>query len=139
MILKVTAKYVIEQDTGLVVDEASNNLPTKSVMLCKMTPFIITEEGDIDHFKDGKMETVYQVDNQSLEFFEGQVRELQVEKNQGFITSDLWALMGSRHKTRRRQVTGIQPMPVTSGSATPVTTLDSQATTTSPTQLRQPR
>ena len=75
------------------------------------------------------METVYQVGGQCFEFFEGQVRELQVEKSQGFITSIFWALTGSRHETRRRQVRGIPPTPVTSGSATPLTTLDTQATT----------
>ena len=99
-----------------------------------ITPFIITE-GDINYFMSGKMETIYQADNQYFVFFEGQVRELQVERSKGFITSVSWAFMGSRHKTRRRQVTGIPPMPVTSGLATPVTALNAQATTASPTQV----
>ena len=43
--------------------------------------------------------------------------------------------MGSRHKTRRRQVTSIPPMPVTLGSATPVTVLDIQFTMTLQTQV----
>ena len=81
------------------------------------------------------METVYQVDDQCFEFFEGQVREWQVERNQGFITSVFQTLIGSRHKTRRRQVTGIPPTPVTSGSATPVTAPDAQATMVLPTQV----
>ena len=53
MDLKVAAKCIFEQDTGLVVDEAGNKLTAKSVMLCKMTPSIITEEGDIDYFTGG--------------------------------------------------------------------------------------
>ena len=76
MYLKVAAKCVVKQDTGLVVDEVGNKLPAKSVMFCKMTPFIITEEGDIDYFMGGKMETVYQADDQYFEFFKEQVREL---------------------------------------------------------------
>ena len=58
--------------------------------------------GDIDYFMGGRMESVYQVDDQYFEFFEGKVSELQVERNQGIITSVFWALMGSRCKTRRR-------------------------------------
>ena len=64
MDLKVAGKCTIKQDIGMVVDEASNKLPSKSMILCKMTPFIITEEDDIVYFTGGKMETVYQTDNQ---------------------------------------------------------------------------
>ena len=45
MDLKVVAKCVIEQDTGLIVDEAGNKLLAKDVIICKMTPFTIMEEG----------------------------------------------------------------------------------------------
>ena len=89
----------------------------------------------MNYFTSGKMETVYQADNQCFEFFKGQVRELQVDKSQGFITSVFQALKVIRHKTRRRQVTGTPLMPVTSGSATPVTMPDAQATTASLTQV----
>ena len=98
-------------------------------MFCKITPFIITEEGDIENFTVSKMEAIYQADDHYFEFFEGQVKELPVERSQSIITSDFWALMGSRHKTRRRQVTSIPPMPVTTGSTSPATVADAQATT----------
>ena len=52
-----------------------------------MTPFIITEDGNIDMFEGGKMDAIYQVDDQYLDFFETQVRELQAKKSQGIITS----------------------------------------------------
>ena len=58
MDLEVAAKCTIKQDTGLVVDETGNKLPAKSMVLCKMTLFIITEEGDIDYFMGDKMETL---------------------------------------------------------------------------------
>ena len=56
MDLKVAAKCIVEQNTGLVVDEAGNKLPAGAVVICKMTPFIITEEGNIDYLAGGKME-----------------------------------------------------------------------------------
>ena len=52
-----------------------------------MTPFIITEDGNIDMFEGGKMDAIYQADDQYLDFFETQVRELQAKKSQGIITS----------------------------------------------------
>ena len=42
--LKIAAKCIFKHDTGLVIDEAGSKLPAKSMILCKMTPFIITEE-----------------------------------------------------------------------------------------------
>ena len=48
MDFKVVPKHVIKQDTGLVVDEAGNKLPARTVIMCKITPFVISEDGDID-------------------------------------------------------------------------------------------
>ena len=132
MDLKVTGKSFIKQESGLVIDEVGNKLSEKSVVFCKMTSFVITEEGDINNFTDGKMEAIYQVDDQHFEFFEGQVKELQVERSQSIITSVFPALKGSRHKTRRRQVTG---MPLTTGLTSPVILADVQATTMPPAQV----
>ena len=125
----------IKQESGLIIDEAGNKLPMKSVIFCKMTPFVITEEEDIDNFTGGKMEAIYQVDDQFFEFFEGQVKELQVERSQSIITSVFQALMGIRHKTRRRQVNGIPPMPITMGLPTPSTAADAQTTAAPPVQF----
>ena len=66
MDLKVTGKCFIEQESGLVIDEAGNKLLAKSVMICQITPFVITEEGDINNFTGGKMEAIYQADDQSF-------------------------------------------------------------------------
>ena len=112
-----------QTESGMVIDEAGNKLLVKSVMFCRMMPFVITEEGDIDDFAGGKMEAVYQADDQ---FFEGQVKELHVEWSQRIIMSVFRALTGSRHKTRRRQMTGIPPMPVMAGSTTPTTKANAQ-------------
>ena len=87
MDLEVTGKCFVEQESGLIIDEAGNKLPVKAVMFCKMTPFAITEEGDVDNFTGGKMETVYQADKQYFKFLEGQLKELQAERSQSIITS----------------------------------------------------
>ena len=89
--------------------------------MCNLTAFVITEDSDIDYVGGGKMEMIYQADNWYFEFLEQQVKELHMERSQGFITSVFRALMGSRCKTRRKQVMGITLMPVTIGSYTPVT------------------
>ena len=135
MDLKVTGKCFVKQESGLVIDVVGNNLLAKSVIFCKMTPFVITEEGNIDILIGGKMEVVYQADGQLFGFYKGQVKELQAERSQSIVTSVLWALMGSRYKTRR-QVTGILPMPVTAGSITPATAADAQTTTVPPAQVK---
>ena len=76
MDLKVAGKCFIEQGSGLVVDKLGNKLPAKSVLFCKMTPFIITEDGDIDKFKGGKIDAIYQADDQYFNFFKEQVKEV---------------------------------------------------------------
>ena len=107
------------QETGLVLDMAGNRLPAGSVIMCKLTPFVIMEDGDIDYVGGGKMEMFYQADDEYFEFLNQQVKELHIERSQGFIKSVFRALAGSRHKRRRKQVTGIPPTLVTIGSHLP--------------------
>ena len=64
MDLKVTGKCFAEQGSGMVFDEAWKKAPVKSILFCKMTPFIITEDGNIDSFESGKMDAIYQADDQ---------------------------------------------------------------------------
>ena len=128
MDLKVVGKCFIKQESGLVIDEAGNKLLAKSVMFCKMTPFVIIEEGNINNFTCGKIETVYQIDDQFFEFYEGRVKELHVEISQSIITSVFHALMGSSCKTKRRQVTGIPSTLVMAGLTIPTTVVDAQTT-----------
>ena len=53
----------MEQDTGLVLNMAGNRLPVGSVIMCKLTAFVIMEVGDTDYIGSGKMEMVYQANN----------------------------------------------------------------------------
>ena len=109
MDFKVTGKCFLKQESCLVIDETGNKLPVKSVMFWRMIPFVITEEGDINNFTGGKMETIFQADDQFFKFFEEQVKELQVERSQSIIKSIFRALMGRRWKTKSRQVTRKPP------------------------------
>ena len=62
MAYQVAAKCSMEQETGFLVDEAGNKLQGKSVVMCQMTPFVITKEGNVDYFAGGKMENIYHAD-----------------------------------------------------------------------------
>ena len=86
----------MEQDTGLVLDVAGNRLPAGSVIMCKLTAFVIMKDDDIHYVRGGKMEMVYQVNDWYAEFLDQQVKELCMERSQGFITSIFRALTGSR-------------------------------------------
>ena len=96
-------------------------MPAGSVIMCKLTLFVIMTDGDIDYMGGSKMEMVYWADDEYFEFLDQQVKELHMERSQGFITSVYRALTGSRHKTRRIQVTSIPPTPVTMQSCSPTT------------------
>ena len=67
------------------------------------------------------MQMVYWADNEYFKFLDQQVKEFHMERSQGFITSVYRALVGSRCKARRRQLTGILPTPVTMESCTSAT------------------
>ena len=75
------AKCIMEQETGFLVDEAGNKLQAKSMAMCQMTHFVITKEGNVNHFTGGKMENIYHSDERYFDFLEEQVKELKVEKN----------------------------------------------------------
>ena len=120
----ITSQCFVEQETSLVLDMAGNKLPAGLVIMCKLPPFVIMEDSDIDYVGGDKMEIVYWADDKYFEFLNQQVKELHGERSQGFITSIFRALTSSRHKTRRKQVTGILPSLVTIGLHTPTTLSD---------------
>ena len=53
----------MEQESGFLVDEMGNKLQAKSMVMCQSTPYMVTEEGDINHFAGFKMENIYHVDD----------------------------------------------------------------------------
>ena len=54
----------------MVMDKTGNKLPAKSVLFCKMMPFVIIKDGDIDKFEAGQMDAIYQANDQYLHLFE---------------------------------------------------------------------
>ena len=128
MDLKIASKCFIEQGLDIIVDSTGNRVPAKSVIFCKKIAFIITEDGDIDKFSGEEMGVIYQAADEDFNFFEAQVRELNAERNESILTINFRTITGRRHKTRRRQVTSIPPMPITPGVAGP-TIIPSVATT----------
>ena len=108
----------VVREISLILEMAGNRLPVGSVIMCKLTPFVITKDGDINCMGGGKMEMVYQADDMYFEFLDQEVKKLYMERSQGFIMSLYRALTGSRYKTKRRQVTSIPPTPLTTESHT---------------------
>ena len=50
----IVAQCMVEQDTGLVLDMAGNRLPAGSVIICKLTTFVIRKDGDLTMLEVGK-------------------------------------------------------------------------------------
>ena len=107
---------ITERETGLIVDMVGNGLLVGSVIMCKLTPFVIMKDSDIEYMGGGLLcwWWVFWVPQSA-----GQGTSH--GKGQGLITSVYRALTGSRHKTRRRQVTRIPSTPVTTELCTPTT------------------
>ena len=120
MAFQVSAQCFVQQKTGFLIDKTGNKLQAKSVVMCQSNPYMVTEEGDIDHFTGGKMENIYHVDDMYSDFLEKQVMELKAEKSQSILGNMYRALTGSRWRTRHRLLTDIPPMPITL-ELTPVT------------------
>ena len=131
MASQVSAKCFVEQETGFLVDEAGNKLQEKSMVMCLLTPFVMTEETDMDHFAGDKLDNIFHADERYFNFLEDQAKELKAEKNQSILASMFRALTGSRHRTKRKQVTGILSMPLTSESI-PVSDLEAITVVTPP-------
>ena len=72
----IAAQCFVEQETGLKLDMAGNTLPAGSIMMYRLTPFVIMGDGDIDYVVGGKMEMVYWADDEYFEFLDQQVKEL---------------------------------------------------------------
>ena len=84
-------------------------------------PICHHKDVDIDYMGGSKKEMVYWADDKYIKFLDQQLKELSMERSQGFITNVYRDLMGSRCKTRKKQVTGIPPTPVTKELYSPTT------------------
>ena len=77
----IAVQCMVEQDTGLVLDMAGNRLPAGSVIMCKLTAFVIMEDGDIDYIGGGKVEIFFQANDWYFEFLNQQIKELHMERS----------------------------------------------------------
>ena len=68
MDFKIARKCFIEQGSDLIVDSAGTKIPRKSIIFCKKSPFIITEDGDIDKFSGEEMDVIYQASDEGFNF-----------------------------------------------------------------------
>ena len=84
---KIAAQCIVKHESGLVLDMAANKLLAGSVIKCKLTAFVIMENDDTDYVGGGKMEMVYQANDQYFKCLDQQVKKLHIERSQGFITS----------------------------------------------------
>ena len=71
----IAAQCFVEEETSLVLDMVGIKLLAGLVKMCKLTPFVIMEGGDIDYVGGGKMEMVYWADDEYFEFPNQQVKE----------------------------------------------------------------
>ena len=76
----VAGKCFIKQGSGLLEDASGNGLPAKSVLFCRMASFIIIKDGDIDNFVGGKVDAIYQADDEYFNFFEEQAENCKQKK-----------------------------------------------------------
>ena len=60
----ISAQCFVEQETSLVLGMVGKKLPAGLVIMCKLTPFVIMEDGDIDYVGGGKMEMVCWADDE---------------------------------------------------------------------------
>ena len=66
----ITAKCFVERESSLILDMVHNRLPAGSVIMCKLTMFVTTKDGDIDYVGGSKMEIVYWADDEYFEFLD---------------------------------------------------------------------
>ena len=92
MDLKIAGKCFIKQGSDLIVDSAGNRIPAKLVIFFKKTAFVIPKDGNINKFSGQEMDVIYQAADEDFNFFEAQVRKLDIKRNQSIITSILGPL-----------------------------------------------
>ena len=90
--------------------QAINSRP--SLWWCSWWPFLSLPQKETSTISQGVRWRTSSRQMSSTSIFSEQVRELKEEKNQSILVSVFRALTGSRHRTRRRQMTGIPLTPV---------------------------
>ena len=81
-------------------------LTVEDMILCKDCPFIVLEDGSIDHYTMGKMNQIYHTMDEEWGALEERADELQGERSTGLVTR-LWQTVSGRlRQTCRNQIAG---------------------------------
>ena len=73
------------------------------VIFCKKHPFIMTEDGCIDHYTTGAMDNIFQAPDSEFEVLQEKVKSQKSERNRSFIGKMLLSLSGNC-RTSKRQI-----------------------------------
>ena len=93
----------------LHTNEQGNILTKGDIFFCKKQPFIIMEEGYIDHYTSGAMDNIFQAPDSELETLQEEVKKQKSERSRSFIGKMLLLLTGN-NKTIKRQVALQKPL-----------------------------
>ena len=80
---------------GVFKDGNGRILTAGDVILCKGCPFIVLEDGSIDHYARGKMNQVYYTMDEELGALEERAEKLQAERSTGLVIR-LWQTVSGR-------------------------------------------
>ena len=89
------------------------------VILCKDCPFIVLEDGSIDHYARGKMNQVYYTMDEELGALEERADQLQAERSIGLVTRLWQTVSGRQRQTHRNQIAGIDTSVTTNNNSKP--------------------
>ena len=113
MASKVSVQCFGQQETSFLIDESGYKLQAKSMVMCQSNPYVITEDGDIDLLWETRWRTSIMQMTGISNFLGEDVMEPKAEKSQSFLGNMFRFLIGSRWRTRHRQLTGIPLTPIT--------------------------
>ena len=78
--MTLSTKYCIRDSTmDLYTNEQGNILTKRDIIFCKKHPFIITEEGYIDHYISGAMDNIFQAPESEFEVLQEKVKNQKTE------------------------------------------------------------
>ena len=94
----------------LYTNEQGYILTKGDVIFCKKQPFVITEEGYIDHYTSGGMDNIFQAPDSEFETLQEKVKKkTKIRASRSFILWMLLSLTGN-NKTIKRQVAIQKPL-----------------------------
>ena len=85
----------------LYTDRQGNILTKGDIIFCKKQPFVVTEEGYIDHYSSGAMDNIFQAPDSEFETLQEKVKFQKSERSRSFIGRMLLSLMGNNKPIKK--------------------------------------